>query len=180
MIWQNKESTAMEYCYVFRRQWALHFHHGLISHSRLNWKCSVIPISLFWFLKGHNKYSLRVKWVICPGHRPLYIYIKLECTFTISWTIEISHLPSCLDVCTHQCLTIYMHNVFFFFFFHKTIITQILIFNPLAQADSLNKITPIPRVGEMKRTRIKNGQTSFFSHTLPGSGLDHDPSVCAA
>ncbi len=116
MIWQNKESTAMEYCYVFRRQWALHFHHGLISHSRLNWKCSVIPISLFWFLKGHNKYSLRVKWVICPGHRPLYIYIKLECTFTISWTIEISHLPSCLDVCTHQCLTIYMHNVFFFFF----------------------------------------------------------------
>lgn len=73
------------------------------------------------------------------------------------------------------------HNIHaFFFFFHKTIITQILIFNPLAQADSLNKITPIPRVGEMKRTRIKNGQTSFFSHTLPGSGLDHDPSVCAA
>lgn len=84
-------------------------------------------------------------------------------------------MPGCL------CLTIYMHNVFYlFFFFHKTIITQILIFNPLAQADSLNKITPIPRVGEMKRTRIKNGQTSFFSPTLPGSGLDHDPSVCAA
>lgn len=102
---------------------------------------------------------------------PSTLYISLGCT--ISRTIEISHT----HVTAHTSATQYTRITFFF---HKTIITQILIFNPLAQADSLNKITSIPGVGEMKRTRIKNGQTSFFSRTLPGSGLDHDPSVCGA